>query len=274
MLTLARYIEAHAEEPLSLKKLSARVHISPAHLQRTFKNVVGISPKAFHDAARLCLLKGALKAGKSVLESITEAGFQSTSRVYGHAMRNLGMTPSAYREGGEGKTMAYAYRDSALGSLLMAATNRGVCFAQFGLSKEMLVEQLREEFPKASIVESSMTDSPELDAWIQAFEVHIAGTGLRPELPLDLRGTAFQVRVWKFLLSVPEGAVVSYGEVAQGIGAPTAVRAAASACAANRIAVLVPCHRVLRGDGGLGGYRWGLDRKRALIDAERARRAA
>jgi AraC family transcriptional regulator of adaptative response/methylated-DNA-[protein]-cysteine methyltransferase len=274
MQALARYIEAHAQEPLSLKKLSARAHISPAHLQRTFKNVVGISPKAFHDASRFCLLKGALRAGKSVLESITEAGFQSTSRVYGHAMRNLGMTPSAYREGGEGETIAYAYRDSTLGSLVMAATNRGVCFAQFGLSKEMLVEQLGEEFPKASIVESSMTDSPELDDWIQAFEAHIAGTGPRPDLPLDLRGTAFQVRVWKFLLGVPEGAVVSYGEAAQGIGAPKAVRAAASACAANRIAVLVPCHRVLRGDGGLGGYRWGLDRKRALIDAERARRAA
>jgi AraC family transcriptional regulator of adaptative response/methylated-DNA-[protein]-cysteine methyltransferase len=274
MQTLARYIEAHAEEPLSLQKLSARVHISPAHLQRTFKNVIGISPKAFHDAARLRLLKGALKAGKGVLESITEAGFQSTSRVYGHAMRNLGMTPSAYRRGGEGETMAYAYRDSALGSLVMAATNRGICFAQFGSSKEMLVKQLQEEFPKASIAESCMSDSPELDAWIQAFDAHIAGTGPRPELPLDLRGTAFQVRVWRFLLGVPEGAVVSYGEVAQGIGSPKAVRAAASACAANRVAVLVPCHRVLRGDGGLGGYRWGLERKRALIDAERARRAA
>jgi AraC family transcriptional regulator of adaptative response/methylated-DNA-[protein]-cysteine methyltransferase len=274
MQTLARYIEGHAGEPLSLEKLSARVHISPAHLQRTFKNIIGISPKGFHDAARLRLLKGALKAGKSVLESITEAGFQSTSRIYGHAARNLGMTPSAYREGGGGESIAYAYRDSALGSLVMAATNRGVCFAQFGSSKENLVKQLRDEFPKASISESSMTDSPELDAWIQAFDAHIAGTGPRPELPLDLQGTAFQFRVWKFLLATPKGAVLSYGELARGIGAPRAVRAAASACAANRIAVLVPCHRVLRGDGGLGGYRWGLERKRALIDAERAHRAA
>jgi AraC family transcriptional regulator, regulatory protein of adaptative response / methylated-DNA-[protein]-cysteine methyltransferase len=274
MQSLARYIEAHAEEPLSLKKLSTRVHLSAAHLQRTFKNVVGISPKAFHDAARLRLLKGALKAGKGVLESITEAGFQSTSRVYGHAMRNLGMTPSVYREGGSGEAIAYAYRNSALGSLLMAATSRGVCFAQFGSSKEMLVKQLHEEFPQASIGESSMTESPELDAWIRALDTHIAGTAPRPDLPLDLRGTAFQVRVWKFLLGVSEGNVVSYGELAQGIGAPKAVRAAASACAANRIAVLVPCHRVLRADGAVGGYRWGLERKRALIDAERVRRAA
>jgi AraC family transcriptional regulator, regulatory protein of adaptative response / methylated-DNA-[protein]-cysteine methyltransferase len=273
MRTLARYIEAHAEEPLSLQKLSQQAHLSPAHLQRTFKAVLGISPKAFHDAARLRVLKGALKSGKSVLDSITAAGFQSTSRVYGHAMRNLGMTPSAYRGGAEGETIAYAHRDTQLGPLLMAATARGVCFAQFGSSEAALLEQLRKEFPKAELTESSKTHSPELDAWVRAFEAHIAGTAPRPELPLDLRGTAFQVRVWKFLLGVPDGEVVSYGEVASRIGEPKAVRAAASACAANRIAVLVPCHRVLRGDGGLGGYRWGLERKRALIDGERARRA-
>jgi AraC family transcriptional regulator of adaptative response/methylated-DNA-[protein]-cysteine methyltransferase len=274
MQALARYIEAHAEEPLSLQKLSKQAHLSPAHLQRKFKAILGISPKAFHDSSRLRVLKGALKAGKSVLESITEAGFQSTSRVYSHAMRNLGMTPSTYRGGGEGETISYAHRDTALGPLLMAATSRGVCFAQFGSSAPALIEQLRKEFPKAAFTESSMAHSPELDAWIRAFEAHIAGTAPRPELPLDLRGTAFQVRVWKFLLEVPVGEVVSYGEVAKGIGAPKAVRATASACGANRIAVLVPCHRVLRGDGGLGGYRWGLDRKRTLIDTERAQRAA
>jgi AraC family transcriptional regulator of adaptative response/methylated-DNA-[protein]-cysteine methyltransferase len=274
MQALARYIEAHAEEPLSLRHLSRHAHLSPAHLQRTFKAALGISPKAFHDAARLQLLKGALKAGKSVLDSITEAGFHSTSRVYGHAMRNLGMTPSAYRGGGSGETIAYAHRDTALGPLLMAATDRGVCFAQFGSSEAALIEQLQREFPNATLIISSMAHSPELDAWIRAFEAHIAGTAPRPELALDLRGTAFQVRVWKFLLSVPNGEVVSYAEVASGIGAPKAVRAAASACAANRIAVLVPCHRVLSGDGGLGGYRWGLDRKRSLIDAERTRRVA
>lgn len=270
---LARYIEAHAEEPLSLRQLSGQAHLSPAHLQRTFKAVLGISPKAFHDAARLRLLKGALKSGRRVLDSITEAGFQSTSRVYGHAVRSLGMTPSAYRGGGSGETIAYAHRDTALGPLLMAATLRGVCFAQFGSSEAALIAQLQREFPNATLTRSSMALSPELDAWIRAFEAHMAGSAPRPELPLDLRGTAFQVRVWKFLLGVPNGEVVSYGEVARGIGAPKAVRAAASACAANRIAVLVPCHRVLRGDGGLGDYRWGLDRKRALIDAERTYRS-
>ena len=274
MQTLARFIDAHAEEPLPLQKLSEQAHLSPTHLQRTFKAVIGISPKAFHDASRLRVLKGALKAGKSVLDSIIEAGFKSTSRVYGHAVRSLGMTPSVYRDGGEGETIVYAHRETALGPLLMAATSRGVCFAQFGSSEAALIEQLRREFPKAALTVSSMAHSPELDAWIRAFETHIAGTAPRPQLPLDLRGTAFQVRVWKFLLGIPDGAAVSYGEVARGIGAPKAVRAAASACAANRIAVLVPCHRVLRGDGGLGGYRWGLDRKRVLIDAERASRVA
>jgi O-6-methylguanine DNA methyltransferase len=146
------------------------------------------------------------------------------------------------------------------------------CFAQFGKNQAALTAQLRSEFPRATVVGSRMADSPELDAWIQAFEAHIDGTAPRPDLPLDLRGTAFQIRVWRFLLQVPEGDVISYGELAADIGAPKGVRAAASACAANRIAVLVPCHRVLRGDGGLGGYRWGLERKRVLLDRERAGR--
>jgi AraC family transcriptional regulator of adaptative response/methylated-DNA-[protein]-cysteine methyltransferase len=273
MQALAQYIEKHAGETLSLASLAKQVHLSPAHLQRRFKAVLGVSPKAYQDAARLKRLKSSLKSGQSVLDSITDAGFQSTSRVYGATSRNLGMTPSTYRAGGAGETIAYACRDTALGPLLMAATDRGVCFAQFGKTESALAKQLRAEFPNAVLVKSNMADSPELDAWIQAFEAHIGGTAPRPDLPLDLRGTAFQIRVWRFLLQVPEGDVISYGELATDIGAPKAVRAAASACAANRIAVLVPCHRVLRGDGGLGGYRWGLERKRVLLDRERAGRA-
>jgi AraC family transcriptional regulator of adaptative response/methylated-DNA-[protein]-cysteine methyltransferase len=273
MLGIARYIEKNTDEPLSLDHLAQQAQLSPTYFQRTFKAVLGVSPKAYQDALRFRRLKGSLKAGKSVLDSIADAGFQSTSRVYGHATRNLGMTPSAYRAGGAGETIAYALRDTAMGALLMAATDRGVCFAQFGSTGAALIGQLHAEFPGASIVASNMTSSPELDAWIRSFEAHIGGTAPRPDLPLDLRGTAFQIRVWKFLLGVREGDVTSYAEVATGVGSPKAVRAAASACAANRIAVLVPCHRVLRSDGGLGGYRWGLDRKRALIDQERASRA-
>jgi AraC family transcriptional regulator, regulatory protein of adaptative response / methylated-DNA-[protein]-cysteine methyltransferase len=273
MQALTQYIDKNPGENLSLAHLAKQAHLSPAHLQRTFKAVLGVSPKAYQDAARLKRLKCGLKSGRSVLDSITDAGFQSTSRVYGATTRNLGMTPSAYRAGGAGENIAYAYRDTGLGPLLMAATDRGVCFAQFGKNEVALTAQLKSEFPRATLVTSRMADSPDLDAWIQGFEAHIAGTAPRPDLPLDLRGTAFQIRVWRFLLQVPEGDVISYGELAAEIGAPKAVRAAASACAANRIAILVPCHRVLRGDGGLGGYRWGLERKRVLIDRERAGRA-
>jgi AraC family transcriptional regulator of adaptative response/methylated-DNA-[protein]-cysteine methyltransferase len=270
MQSLARYIDRHADDALPLEHLAKQAHLSLAHLQRKFKAALGVSPKAYQDAARLKRLKQGLKAGQRVLDSIADAGFQSTSRVYGEATRSLGMTPASYRAGGAGESIAYACRATALGLLMMAATDRGVCFAQFGASEADLAAQLRAEFPRATLSPSRMADSKELDAWIRAFEAHIAGTAPRPDLPLDLRGTAFQIRVWRFLLQIPSGDLVSYSELAAGIGSPGAVRAAASACAANRIAVLVPCHRVLRGDGALGGYRWGLDRKRVLIDRERA----
>jgi AraC family transcriptional regulator of adaptative response/methylated-DNA-[protein]-cysteine methyltransferase len=272
MRALAGYIDRHASESLSLRRLAAEAQLSPAHLQRAFKAVLGVSPKAYQDAARLRRLKGGLKAGKRVLEAINDAGFQSTSRVYGHAARQLGMTPSVYRAGGAGELITYAGRDTRLGPLLMAATDRGVCFAQFGESETALVAALEAEFPRARVLPTDLRESSELDAWVAALEAHVAGSAPRPDLPLDLRGTAFQIRAWNFLLGVPAGVVLSYGELASGIGAPRAVRAAASACAANRVAVLVPCHRVLRGDGGLGGYAWGLERKRQLLEQERTTR--
>jgi AraC family transcriptional regulator of adaptative response/methylated-DNA-[protein]-cysteine methyltransferase len=273
MQALARYIETHADETLSLRQLAKQAQLSPAHLQRAFKSVLGVSPKAYQDAARLKRFKRGLKQGQSVIDSIAGAGFQSTSRVYGSAMRSLGMTPSVYRAGGSGETIAHVCRATSMGQLLMAGTDRGVCFAQFGRSESALLAQLREEFPNATLLESRLGESRELQAWMAALEAHLGADAPLPELPLDLRGTAFQIRVWRFLLQVSPGAVLSYAELAAGIGAPTAARAAASACAANRIAVLVPCHRVLRGDGGLGGYRWGLERKRALLERERARGA-
>ncbi len=265
----ARFIEAHAEERLTLRDLAERVRLSPSHLQRVFKAAFGVSPKAYQDAVRMKRLKAALKVGDDVTGAIYSAGFGSLSRVYGERVRNIGMTPRAYRAGGAGETIAYACRDTALGALLMAATERGVAFVQFGEDAETLLEQLRAEFPNADLIASEAQEAPELDAWITALEAHLAGGAPRPELPLDLRGTAFQMRVWRFLLGVREGDVISYGELAAGIDQPQAARAVAAACAANRLAVLVPCHRVLRGDGNLGGYRWGLERKRALLDAER-----
>lgn len=267
---VARFIDAHADEPLPLARLAARARLSPAHFQRRFKAHLGVSPKVYQDGVRLARLKAGLRGGAAVLDAIVGAGFSSTSRVYGAAARNLGMTPSAYRAGGGGETIAYACRPTALGLLMMAATDRGVCFAEFGMSEAALQRALAAEFPNATLARSAMAASPELEAWVRAFEAHLGGGAPRPDVPLDLRGTAFQIRVWRFLLGIREGEVLSYTEVAAGIGAPKAVRAAASACAANRIAVLVPCHRVLRGDGGLGGYRWGIERKRALLDRERA----
>ena len=271
---IARYIESHADERLTLSRLSKMAKLSPGRFQKTFKAAFGISPKEYQDAARMALLKGALKEGDDVAGAIYGAGFGSPSRVYGEAGRNMGMTPAVYRSGGAGEQISYVYRRSAMGPLLMAATDRGVCFAQFGDNKSALLDQLRQEFPNATVQVSSAGNAAELDHWIEALDQHLRAEAPRPDLPLDLRGTAFQLKVWRFLLKVGEGDIVSYGELANEIGKPSAVRAAASACGANRVGVLVPCHRVLRGNGELGGYRWGVDRKRTLLDIERRNRAA
>jgi len=271
LVEIARYIESHADEPLTLAKLASQAGLSPSRFQRIFKEAFSVSPKVYQDAIRMRQFKQSLKEGSSVTDAIFSSGYGSISRIYGEATRNIGMTPKVYRAGGAGETIAYAGLDTALGPMVMAATEKGVCFVQFGEHKESLFAKLQKEFPKAEFTASPAQFTPELDAWVDALDKHISNGAARPDLPLDLRGTAFQVKVWRFLLSVREGDVLSYGELAAQIEKPKAVRAVASACAANRIGVLVPCHRVLRGDGGLGGYRWGLDRKRALLDAERAR---
>ncbi|MCG8315200.1 MAG: bifunctional DNA-binding transcriptional regulator/O6-methylguanine-DNA methyltransferase Ada [Pseudomonadales bacterium] len=273
LVELARYIVAHAEEKLPLKTLAAKQGVSPGYLQRTFKAVFGISPKAFQDAARLNTLKNLLKTGDDITGAIFEAGYGAPSRFYENAARQIGMSPKAYRDGGSGETITYACRDTDLGALMMAATDKGVCFVMFGDNESSLLDQLQAEFPKAKFSQSPNNDGKQLDAWMMALDNHLRKGTPRPDIPLDLRGTAFQIKVWQFLLSIPEGDVVSYSEVAEAIDKPRAVRAAASACGKNRIAVLVPCHRVLRGDGSLGGYRWGLERKRTLLDTERGKRS-
>ncbi|NVK42185.1 MAG: bifunctional DNA-binding transcriptional regulator/O6-methylguanine-DNA methyltransferase Ada [Oceanospirillaceae bacterium] len=272
LVRVARHIEAHADQRLTLATLAELAGMSPSRLQRLFKAAFGLSPKVFQDAIRLQQYRQALKDGESVTDAIFASGFGSVSRVYGEAARSIGMSPKAYRGGGAGETIAWACRETGLGPLMMAATSRGVCFAQFGDDETALLDQLRSEFPKAGLAPSPAREAPQLDAWIAALEHHLDGGGPQPNLPLDLRGTAFQMKVWRFLLGIEPGEVLSYSELAARLGAPKAVRAVASACAANRVGVLVPCHRVLRSDGGLGGYRWGLERKRALLDAERARR--
>jgi AraC family transcriptional regulator of adaptative response/methylated-DNA-[protein]-cysteine methyltransferase len=273
MKQVAEFIRRHAHEQLPLARLAKHASLSPAHLQRTFKAIVGVSPKEFQAAERIRTFKSRLRGGDSILGATFDTGYGSTSRIYERVDGGLGMTPSAYRAGGAGEAIRYAVRETSLGLLMMAATERGVCFVQFGARTDTLLAQLTAEFPRAVVEPSAPGAAAPLDHWINALNDHLSRSGPRPDLPLDLRGTAFQIKVWQFLLSVKPGMVVSYTEVAQGVGAPKAVRAAASACAANRVAILVPCHRALRADGGLGGYRWGLDRKRALLDAERTARA-
>ncbi len=274
MQAMADWIAAHADETLPLARLAGQAGMSPSHFQRRFTAELGVSPRDYQAAQRMRLLKGRLRQGEDVLSATFAAGYGSTSRVYEQVDGGLGMTPSAYRAGGAGETVGWAVRDTALGPLLMAATARGVCMVQFGDSEAALLAQLRAEYPAATLVQAGAEAEAPLEAWMAALAAHLEGFAPRPDLPLDLRGTAFQIRVWRYLLSIPDGVVVSYAELADGIGSPAAVRAAASACGANRIAVLIPCHRVLRSDGTLGGYRWGLDRKRALLDRERARRSA
>ncbi len=269
MTEAAHYIEGHADESISLSRLSNEFGLSATHLQKSFKRQHGISPKEYQNAHRLKKLKDALKSGDDISGAIYEAGYGSVSRVYEQVDGRIGMTLSAYRDGGKGEKIAYVIRNTALGPIIMAATNRGVCFIHFGNDENILLSLLSKEYPQAELLPSSAVDTPELALWVEALDHHLSHNAPRPDIPLHLNGTAFQMRVWRFLMSVPEGEVKSYSEVAQAIGSPKAIRAAATACTVNNIAILIPCHRVLRSDGSLGGYRWGLARKRTLIDQER-----
>jgi AraC family transcriptional regulator of adaptative response/methylated-DNA-[protein]-cysteine methyltransferase len=257
---------------LTLAELSRRAGLSPAHLQRTFRARVGVSPRQYAERCRLERLKGELRAGESVTGAIYAAGFGSSSRVYERSDDRIGMTPGEYREGGRGVTISYAALDTADGPLLLAATDRGLCFVQLGGTVEELVARLRAEYPAAELRPSAAAtaESPALAAWAASLQRHLAGDQPHLELPLDVRASAFQQRVWSFLQSIPWGQTRSYAEVAAAIGRPGSARAVARACASNPVALAVPCHRVLRGNGDLAGYRWGLERKRTLLARERA----
>ena len=215
MVELARFIESRPDERLTLEDMAAFIGLSASHVQRAFKKTFGVSPKAYQDALRLKTFKQALKYGQTVTDAIYDAGFGSVSRVYGKADRQVGMSPSRYGKGGEGETITHACRQTSLGLLMMAATDQGVCFAEFGDDEAALQDRLQREFPKARLVPSEAKASPELDAWIAALDEHLSQNTPRPDVPLDIRGTAFQTRVWKLLLSVREGEVVSYTELAK-----------------------------------------------------------
>jgi AraC family transcriptional regulator of adaptative response/methylated-DNA-[protein]-cysteine methyltransferase len=256
-------IEA-AESPPSLAELAARAGYARHHFLRMFKEITGVTPGAFNDSVRARRLAQSLAAGDRVAEAVAGAGYGSESRVYSAPNQVLGMTPGAARRGGEGEVIRVAAAESALGPLLVGATAKGVCFIGFAATPAEAEADLRQRFPKATVQPAEA----DLAATVRAVVGFIAEPQAALALPLDLRGTAFQRRVWEALLAIPFGETRSYGQVAASIGAPKAVRAVATACAGNKVALAVPCHRVVAGDGGLAGYRWGLQRKRALLAAE------
>jgi AraC family transcriptional regulator, regulatory protein of adaptative response / methylated-DNA-[protein]-cysteine methyltransferase len=263
------YIRANPHLPLQLNDLSTQAGLSPAHFQRRFKAIVGVTPRQYVEACRLETLKGQLRDAPSVTDAIYEAGFGSSSRVYERVDTRLGMTPAQYRNGGKNIEVSWVSVDSALGRMMIGATDRGLCFVQFGDRDDELLEMLRAEYPAARLEPMREPYPEEFQNWMTALKNHLAGQQPRLDLPLDLRATAFQMKVWQYLQSIPYGSVQSYAEVASGMGQPKAARAVAGACAANRVALVIPCHRVIRGTGELGGYRWGIARKRVLIDKER-----
>jgi len=260
------YIDRHADEPLPLVRLAREAGVSPAHLQRTFTRVVGLSPKQYQEQRRVGALKSALREGRTVSSATYEAGFATGRRVYETADDALGMTPGAYRRRGVGVTVHYTVVPVSLGLLLVAVTERGICGVSLGDTEESLVAALRAELPAAELVRA--TDAR--DRLVDSVVAHVEGQSSADELPFDVRATAFQWQVWRALQRIPEGATRTYQEIARELGQPSAARAVARACASNRLAILIPCHRVVRGDGGLGGYRWGVARKAALLAREGA----
>jgi AraC family transcriptional regulator of adaptative response/methylated-DNA-[protein]-cysteine methyltransferase len=263
--TICRFIELHLDEPLTLGRLAKEFRQSPFHLQRRFKAVLGITPREYADSCRLKTLKRQLQAGDSVTRAMYDAGYGSSSRLYERTSSQLGMTPDKYRRGAIAATIRYTIADSPLGRMLIAATERGICAIQFARTDGELIEGLKREFPFAV----RRPDDGELRGWVSTLLHHLRGKDLNSSLPLDIRATAFQRQVWAYLQTIPFGGTKSYGEVAKAIGKPRAFRAVARACATNPVAVAIPCHRVVRDDGSMGGYRWGLDRKRTLLQMER-----
>jgi AraC family transcriptional regulator, regulatory protein of adaptative response / methylated-DNA-[protein]-cysteine methyltransferase len=272
ILDVCHYIESHSDESLKLDALAKIAHMSKFHFARRFKAVVGVTPKQFAAEVRVKRLKRDLKSATAVDGAIYDAGYGSPSRVYENAAKQLGMTPAQYRQAGRGISISYATIETPVGLMMIGATDRGVCFAQFGDSEQELLKRLKAEYRNAQVEPMRRPQHPDFARWIEAIRHRLQGEHLREELPLDIRATSFQMRVWKYLQSIPYGDVQSYGEVAAGIGEPNASRAIANACALNPAAVIIPCHRVIRASGALGGYRWGVERKRALLDYERARK--
>lgn len=264
---ICRYIEQHLDEPITLANLSAEFRQSAFHLQRTFKAVLGITPKQYADSCRMRGFRQKLKAGHSVTRAMHDAGYSSSSRLYSRTASELGMEPAKYRRGAIAAPIRYTFADSPLGRMLVAATEKGICSIQFADSDEELEQALRQEFPFAV----RRRDDTDLANFAQKVIDKIRGSEPSEMLPLDIRATAFQRRVWTYLQSLGLGETNSYSQVAKAIRRPSAVRAVARACATNPVAIVIPCHRVVRSNGESGGYRWGMQRKEKLLQMEAAK---
>jgi AraC family transcriptional regulator of adaptative response/methylated-DNA-[protein]-cysteine methyltransferase len=260
-----RTIEAADELP-SLDQLAKAANMSRYHFHRVFKSVTGVTPKAYTDADRARRVRGKLSQADTITQAFYEAGYNSNSRFYAGAGEVLGMTPSAFRQGGSGAVIRFAVGECALGSILVAATDIGVCAIMLGDDPDRLARDLQDAFPKAELIGGN----PAFEQLVAKIVGFVEAPQIGLDLPLDVRGTAFQKRVWQALRDIPAGATASYSDIAARIGAPKAVRAVAQACAANTLAVAIPCHRVVRRDGDLSGYRWGVERKKQLIAREAA----
>ena len=261
----ARQLLDSAEGTLTLAQLGKGVGLSPFHLQRLFKRATGLSPREYQAARRMQKIKTQLRKGEVVTTALYEAGFSSPSRLYENADQQLGMTPGTYRRRGAGTKITYALAASPLGRILIAATDRGLCAVRFGENAQSMEQELRAEFSGAVL----HRDDNAMRRYLEPLVASLRGDNTTIDLPLDLRATAFQQKVWNQLRQIPRGETRSYSDIAREIGKPAAVRAVARACAANPVAVAIPCHRVVRRDGELAGYRWGLDRKQKLLKAER-----
>ena len=262
---VCRYLLEIHPQLVSLPELGARFHISPYHLQRIFKRATGISPREYAANLRLEEFKAHVRHGQRITDAIYGAGYSSSSRLYEQSDEKLGMTPSAYRKGGAGMTIFYSAVSCPLGVLLVAVTERGICKLSLGDAPAPLIADLEAEFDRAERIQ----DDEGVGYWVERIIAYLEGWQPNLDLPLDLRATAFQLKVWRELQAIPVGETRSYSEVAAAIGQPTASRAVANACAKNPVALVIPCHRIIRADKRLGGYRWGLERKRALLERER-----
>lgn len=253
------------DEMYTLDDLATELELSPYHLQRSFKEIIGVSPKKYAEAKRMDKFKSNLRGGSDVVTAMYDAGFGSSSRLYEKASGNLGMTPTTYKKGGRGMEINYTITDCELGRILVGRTVKGLCCVAFADDDASLEENLKKEFPNAEIVK----DARVLKHFVDEILKHLAGKNKRLDLPLDIQATAFQMRVWELLRKIPFGETVSYTQIAEMLGDKKKVRAVARACATNRVAVVIPCHRVIASDGKLSGYRWGIERKKTLLEKEK-----